>query len=284
MNAMARSIGSGLAGAVLGLLALGAALAGCGHAAPAVLGGSASSDTGAPGSKAAAPSAADAPPEVRKPVDPATAGSIRGVVRMTGAAPAPALLVPSSEAWCMEHSGGTLPDDALLVQDGAVANAVVFVSRGLEGYRFPPNDEPVELDQQGCRYTPRVLAAQVNQTVNVHNSDPLLHNVNARAERNAQRNYAMPEGSTPRSFSFRKPEIAVPLACDVHPWMRGAIVVLEHPCFAITGADGTFTITGVPPGTYSLDAWHEVLGRISVEVEVAPSAQAQAPELVFRGS
>ncbi len=275
MNAMRASIG-----ALAAVLAIGALSATPGCSGETAAEGGAGTPSGAAGGGGASGSAG-APPAERKPVDPATAGSLSGMVRVEGDVPPPATFAPSSEAFCMQASHGEMTDESLLVQAGKLQNAFVWISDGLQDYVFDAPSTPVEIDQRGCAYAPRLVGARTGQTVLLHNHDPVLHNVNAKAKINKGGNLAMPADSDPRDYVFKKVEVAVPLTCDVHPWMRAFVAVVPHPCFAITGADGAFRIEGLPPGEYTLEAWHEVLGRQPIPVSVEAGKDTRVPDIVY---
>jgi plastocyanin len=144
----------------------------------------------------------------------------------------------------------------------------VYVKDGLGGLKFPVPSTPVVLDQKGCRYAPHVVGVQVGQGFEVLNSDSTLHNVHALPTANREFNTGQPLAGLRYSHRFSTREVMVPFKCDVHPWMRAYIGVLDHPFFGVTGADGTFTLTGLPPGTYTVEAWHEKLGTQTQTVTI----------------
>jgi plastocyanin len=258
----------------LGIALLASLLNGCGDD-EAATGGGAGSTTN---SQAGGDGAASKPEPV--PVDPATVGRIIGVVRVEGDVPEPESFVPT-EPQCLEHVGGRLEDRSLLVSDGRLQNAFVWIPEGLEGYVFPEAEGSVAIDQKGCLFTSRMVGARVGQEIELHNSDPVLHNVNFKGRTNKVVNYAIPAGGEPRRTSMRKPEVVIPVVCDVHPWMYASVAVVEHPCFSVTNEGGGFEITGVPPGTYTVQAWHEKLGMREASITVDPSGTATLPDIVF---
>jgi hypothetical protein len=274
MYAMRASIGAVAPVLLLGLLSLATACGGC------------SEDSGPPaGAPGGAPTAGetagtDKPAAELKKVDPATVGSASGLVRVEGDVPPPRKFAPSGDTKCIE-AHAELTDDALLASGGKLQNAFVWISDGLQGYAFETPKTPVDVQQTGCVYSPRMVGLMVNQTLLVHNNDPTMHNVDAKAKVNKPSNVAQPQGTPPREFSFRKPEVAIPLVCDVHAWMRSNVAVVPHPCFAITGADGAFTIKGLPPGKYTVQAWHETLGTQQAEVTVETGKDSRVADLVF---
>jgi uncharacterized membrane protein len=211
-----------------------------------------------------APQAA-APAIPKTPIDPATVGSITGTVRVGGPAPVRAPLSLASD--CAPLHKEPVLSETVVAENGLLQNALVFISKGAEGWEAPPAQGDVLVDQQGCVYRPHVLGARVGQAIAIRNSDPVLHNVHALAKTNSGFNVSMPTKGEVATKRFTKPEI-VALKCDVHPWMGARIGVFDHPWFSVTGADGAFTLAGVPPGHYTLTAWHETLGERSAEVTV----------------
>jgi uncharacterized membrane protein len=215
----------------------------------------------------APPPSADA-----RPIDPATTGRITGVVRLEGEAP------PRDEIRLFNGCESDVPvlSERVVARDGMLANAFIQLRAGWEGWAVPPPpDQPVIIDQIGCIYLPHVAGARVGQTVRYLNSDPLPHNVRAIASANATFNDMMMAGAPPLEKVFRRPETMVTAKCDIHPWMAGYLGVVPHPWFAVSGEDGRFTLPDVPPGTYTVAAWHEALGEQVAEVVVPPSGTAE---------
>jgi plastocyanin len=208
------------------------------------------------------------------PVDPAATGTIRGTVRVATAPPPPAPEAMGGVHECASMHAAPPASRAVLVRDGLVEAAFVHVTAGLERYAFPAPAEGVEIDQVGCLFAPRITAVRVGQSLTLRNSDPLLHNVQAVTEVNKRLNVALPRPGATSVTTFRTPETAIRLRCDVHPWMRGFVHVMAHPCFALTSADGAYEIRGVPAGEVELTAWHEVLGTLSRRVTVRPGEVA----------
>jgi len=202
------------------------------------------------------------------------AGSITGTVTFAGLPPEPAELFLSGE--CVAFHDDEIHEDSLLVKDGRVQNAFIWLGGGVDpAWITAPPDEAVTIDQAGCRYAPRVVGVRVRQPLTFLNSDPLLHNVHGLADVNREFNIGMPAQSPPNTRTFKKPEIMLPVRCDVHPWMSASVGVVEHSWFAVTDEAGAFTLEDVPPGSYTLEIWHEVLGRSTQQVEVAPDGTAE---------
>jgi plastocyanin len=221
---------------------------------------------------ASAPAAASA-----KRVDPATAGSLSGRVSFSGTPPKPEILHVSADPVCMQAFGNNPQSDAVLVSaDGAVQNAFVYIKDAFTDYTFDVPATAVTLDQRGCRYVPRVFGVRVGQAVDIINSDATLHNVHAMPMINSEFNKGQPAQGSRMTQVFTAPEVMVRFKCDVHGWMAAYGGVMSHPFFAVTGADGTFSITGLPPGQYQLAVWHEKLGTMTQTVTVGASQSQTA--------
>ena len=209
-----------------------------------------------------------------QPIDPATVGEIRGTVAFSGTAPERKPL----KLWggCESVGSGPRLDDAVLVQNGRLQNTFIWIRQGYEAWVPPPvPQEIIEIDQRACMYAPRVVGVRQGQKVVLINSDPLYHNVRSVSDANATFNLNMPVKDQRIERTFDKAEVMVQARCDVHPWMRSYIGVVPHPWFAITGADGSFKLTGVPPGEYVVEAWHEVYGQKTQTVTVTPSGAVE---------
>ena len=204
-------------------------------------------------------------------VDPATAATVIATVKFDGTPPAPKMMRLDGDPKCVTENGAPeRADESLVVgQNQALQNVFVYVKDGLGAYGFQVPTEPVVLDQDKCRYTPRVLGVRVGQPLSIRNSDPLLHNVRANGTINQGFNTSTPlEGmSFERTFATR--EIMVPFKCDVHAWMTAFVGVLDHPYFGTTAPDGKVVLGNLPPGTYTIEAWHETLGTKTQQVTIA---------------
>ena len=245
---MTRTIHTGVMAAALALL-LGALAAACGGGTP----------------ENATPAAA---PTVN-PVDAATAGNVGGRITFAGTPPKPGVVRMDSDPNCVQPGGAAATDETVVVGDaGALQNVFVYVKDGLGNLRFPVSATPIVMDQKGCHYVPHVLGAQVGQNLEIVNSDPTLHNVHGLPKANQEFNTGQPLPGMKHTHQFSTKEVMVPFKCDVHPWMRAYIGVVDHPYFAVTGADGAFNLKGLPPGTYTVEAWHETLGTQTQSVTV----------------
>ena len=200
------------------------------------------------------------PPADAKRVDPATAGSVSGRVTFEGPAPEnPSVKLDSDPACAREHPNG-LRLDTVLVTNGGLEHVFVYVKDGLGNYYFETPTTPVTLDQKGCNYTPHVFGVRAGQPIEIVNSDATLHNVNAAAKVNQGFNLGQPIQGMKNTKVFTAPEVMVRIKCDVHSWMTAYAGVLTHPYFAVTANGGAFELEGLPPGTYTIEAWHEKLG------------------------
>jgi plastocyanin len=216
-------------------------------------------------------------------VDPATAGSISGTIRYTGKRPAPKLIDMSDDPACVEAHHGKAYDQSLVVSSkGDLANAFIYIKSGLEDKRFETPSTPVIVDQKGCWFRPRILGIQTGQALEVINSDPVTHNIHPMAEINREWNHSQGAGDPPITRHFTKPEVMIPVKCNIHSWMRAYIGVVANPYFAVSKDDGTFTIPNLPPGTYTIAVWQEKLGTQERQVTVAPHANTLA-NLTFKG-
>jgi plastocyanin len=204
-------------------------------------------------------------------VDPATAGTVTAIVKFEGTVPAPAMQRLEGDPKCVAENGGPeRADESLMVGDNqALQNVFVYVKAGLTAYGFPVPAEPVVLDQDKCRYTPRVLGVRVGQPLSIRNSDPLLHNVRANGQINQGFNMSTPVEGVTFERTFATSEVMVPFKCDVHAWMSAYVGVLDHPYFGTTAADGKVALANLPPGTYTIEAWHETLGTRTEQVMIA---------------
>jgi len=243
---------------------------------------------GCGGSKSPETSTAPATgPAAAKPVeyfhpDPATASTVHGKVLYKGAKPARQIIDMGSDAACSKlHAGHPVYDDPVMVgKGGGLANAFVYIQSGLEGKTFEPPKEPVILDQSGCMFVPRIIAIRNAEPLEVKNSDPVGHNIHPMPQNNREWNEEQQPNTPPVEHKFARREVMIPVKCNIHNWMRAYIGVMEHPYFAVTGADGTFEWHNVPPGEYVIAVWHEKLGEQTLKMHVARAGRAEV-ELTY---
>ena len=157
--------------------------------------------------------------------------------------------------------------DLVLSSANGIRNVVVSLNGVPAGSKAPVNAAPAKMDQKQCVFVPRVVVVPAGGTVEFLNSDRLLHNVRGGGKDNPPFNRAQPHART-IAIGFKSPEV-LRVDCDLHSWMRGWIVVAEHPFYAVTNEEGEFVFENVPPGKYKLQAWQEILGRVDQEVAVS---------------
>lgn len=225
-------------------------------------------------------SAPEAAPESDAPAatapDLSNAGNLSGTISFTGDAPAATEVALAADPFCQDaHSESVSISPVLVDADGGLMNVVVHISAGLEGYSFDVPSDVLVLNQTGCMYDPHVMAVRAGQTFTILNSDDTLHNVNVQPVNNPSFNAGQPIVGMEMEKVFENAEVGIPARCDVHPWMAAFINVFDHPYFAISGTDGAFSIDQLPPGEYTIEAWHETLGTQTQGVTVAPNETAE---------
>jgi len=194
-----------------------------------------------------------------KPVAMGT-GSIAGKVTLSGKAPAAAKISMDADPVCKsQHSGATTAETVIADAKGNLKNVFVYVKEGAGKYPAPAT--PVLLDQKGCMYSPHVFGVQVGQALSIQNSDSTLHNVHSMATINEGFNVGQPNQGMKSEKKFTKPEVLVKFKCDVHSWMNCFVGVVTNPFFGVTGGDGSFKISQLPAGSYTLVAVHEKFGE-----------------------
>jgi len=207
-------------------------------------------------------------PNVRAGNSPTSGASVRGIVRFDGKVPVAKTISMGADPVCVkEHPSPVLAQEVMADAKGDLQNVIVFVSDGLGDRTFDPPSQPAVVEQKGCMYQPHVLAVRANQPLELVNDDSTSHNIHPVPANNREWNKAEPPGSKMEE-AFAREEVAIPVKCNVHPWMRGYIAVFKHPYFAVTGKDGAFDLSNLPPGTYTIKAWHEKLGTATQTVTI----------------
>ncbi len=211
----------------------------------------------------------------------AAAGGVKGRINYKGKTGSAKSIKMNTDPKCLaQHKDGFKYQKIVVDADGGLANAFIYVKEGLEGKKFtPPKESKAILDQKGCWYQPRVSGIMVGQTMTILNSDPTMHNVNAMPNFNA----AMPAGVVKMKKKFKKSKVMFKIKCNVHPWMRAYVGILDHPYYAVSGADGGYEIADLPPGKYTLSVWHEKMKRQSIEITVGKDGAKADFELKKKG-
>jgi len=204
------------------------------------------------------------------------AGGLSGSVKFDGAAPKAKKIKMAADPKCLElHADEPVLSEELVVnENGTLRNVFVYVKSGLTG-TFEVPKTPIELRQEGCMYKPRVFGMMAKQPLKIHNDDDTLHNVHAMPANSKEFNIGQPNKGMESTRTFAVPEVMVKFKCDVHPWMAAYVGVLNHPFYATTGADGSFSIKDLPAGEYEIVAWHEKLGEQTAKVKVTDAVATQ---------
>jgi hypothetical protein len=222
------------------------------------------------GSESSGPAADSTAPAASggQKVDTATAGDIVGTIAFEGTAPTNEPIRMNADPVCVKEAKGPQAQETFTVgSDGkTLGNVFVYVKDGLGNYVYDTPTATATLDQKGCRYIPHVFAVRVNQPLEITNSDPTLHNIHAMPKSNQEFNNGQPIQGMKMTHKFTAKEVMVPFKCDVHGWMNAYAAVMDHPYYDVTEPDGKFELRDVPPGTYTVEAWHEKLGPMTQSV------------------
>ena len=206
--------------------------------------------------------------------------SVAGTVVVTGKIPAPALFSVDADPVCKAQHSGLVKDETVIADaKGNLKNVLVYVKDGAGNYPAPTT--PVLLDQKGCMYSPHVFGIQVGQPLEIQNDDPTLHNVHCLATLNDSFNVGQPTQGAKNEKKFTKAEVPVKFKCDVHGWMHCFVGVFTHPFFAVTGDDGSFKISGLPAGSYTLVAWQEKYGESAPQKVDIKDGEAKSVNFIF---
>jgi Carboxypeptidase regulatory-like domain len=212
----------------------------------------------------------------------AAAGSLAGIVKLEGPAPKRTPISMAREPTCASmHGTAPLSEDFMVDANGDLENVVVYVSEGLPESIPDSPQEPVIITQKGCTYVPHVIAIQTTQKLRIVNGDATSHNIHPMPNNNSEWNKSQPVGAAPFEESFTRQEIGIPVKCNVHSWMRAYISVFRHPYFSVTNEKGGFHIQNLPPGNYTISAWHEKLGTQTQKITVA-AGEAKTLQFVFK--
>ena len=210
------------------------------------------------------------------------AGDVTGKVSFDGKAPTPTKLQMNADPVCKKaHAKDVFGEDVVVNSNGTLKNVIVYVKDGLGGKTFPAPPTKLIFDQSGCQYVPHVLSVSTGQEVEIRNSDPTLHNVHSLSKLNPQFNQGQPSKNMKMTKKFDKAE-TFKVKCEVHTWMGAYMGVFNHPFHAVTGADGSFSLRGLPAGDYTIEAWHEKYGIQSGKVKVDAASKATL-DFKFKG-
>ncbi len=216
--------------------------------------------------------------------DEANGGTITGKVAFEGTKPVMKTIDMSATPYCERaHQGKPAKSEEVVVNDnGTLKNAFVYVKAGLPDKNWQVPATPVVLDQHGCMYQPHVVGIMTGQNLTIKTSDQTNHNIHPMPQSNPEWNESQPPGAEDKTKTFARQEIMVPVKCNVHPWMRAYIGVVAHPFFAVTGDDGTYSLKGLPPGTYTVTVWHEKYGTQDQQVTVG-AKESKTADFTIKG-
>ena len=215
--------------------------------------------------------------------DEANGGAVTGKVSFDGAKPTGKNLDMSATPACTRaHPNGQASEEVVVNPNNTVKYVFVWVKSGLPDKTWQVPTTPISLDQNGCMYKPHVIGVMTGQPISIKNSDPTNHNIHPLPTVNQEWNESQPPGSADKAQSFPRQEVLIPVKCNIHPWMRSYIGVVAHPFFAVTGDDGTFTIKGLPPGTYTIEIVHEKYGKQEQQVTVG-AKESKTADFTIKG-
>ena len=213
------------------------------------------------------------------PSSPPSEGSISGKVTFEGTPAKYKSIDMSPEPNCAKfYTTPPMPEGVVTGANNSLQNVVVYVSLGVPDETS--SGPVVTLRQRGCRYNPHIIAIHVNQEIWVQNDDSVTHTVHPMARTNKEWNRSQPPGTPPFAIKYDKPEF-IRVRCELHPWMRGIFAVMKNSHFAVTDDSGSFTLPALPPGKYTITAWHETYGEMSKEVTIT-AGETSSLSFVFK--
>jgi plastocyanin len=205
----------------------------------------------------------------------ADGGSVAGSVQFKGTPPKPTPVANVVDPTCAGHAAKLCNENVVVNENNTLRNVMVYVKGDFDGQEFDAPKEPATISQVECQFSPRVVGVRVGQKLKVTNTDSGLHNVHGHPDQNPEFNIAQPTKGFSNNFTFKAAEPGFPIKCDVHPWMKAWCWVFNHPYFCVSGKDGAFSIANLPPGDYTLVAWHEYYGTQEQKVTVAAGKKAE---------
>ena len=219
-----------------------------------------------------------------KAVDETNGGTVSGKIVFAGTPPkAQPISMDATPKCAQQHPQPALSEEVIVNTNGTLRNAFVWVKSGLPQARWTPEPQgSVLIDQNGCVYKPHVVVVRVGQPLEFLNSDPTNHNIHPMPQANREFNLSQPPQSEKIARTFTKPEVMIPVKCNVHPWMRVWVGVVDHPFFAVTGDYGSFSLKGLPPGEYTVEVWHERYGKQEAKVAVG-AKESKTLDFTYKG-
>lgn len=202
-------------------------------------------------------------------------GKITGRVVLDGDPPAKKTIPMQGDRFCVQHGKVEVAEKYQVGEDSGLPFTFVYIKKGIAA-KYPAPEEAKTLNQSGCKYEPHVFGIQVGQTLKIKNSDETVHNVNALAKKNDAFNVNQAQKDMVKDVAFKRPEVMLKFKCNVHGWMEAYAGILDHPFFAVTDENGNFEIDRLPPGKFTIEAWHEVYRTRTIEIEVKDGETTEA--------
>jgi len=215
--------------------------------------------------------------------DEVNGATVTGKVAFTGDKPSLRTLDMSATPYCTKaHPTPQKSEEVVLNDNGTLKNVFVWIKSGLPDKEWAVPTTAVSLDQNGCMYKPHVIGVMAGQNIEIKNSDQTDHNIHPQPQTNQDWNQSQAPGTPAMTKSFPRQEVMIAVKCNIHPWMRSYIGVVSHPFFAVTGDDGTFTIKGLPPGTYTIESWQEKYGPQDQQITVG-AKESKTVDFSYKG-